>query len=390
MRVYSNFLKLVLSLAITVWVSVLSALGLAQTENPAVLTIGSKAPSLDIELWFSDREGAFKHTTDFETGKVYLVDFWATWVPATHSWMAKYADLQDRFFDDGVQVIRVTDEDEDSVADFLELDVDDESEMIYAEQALGYCLTSDPDRSVFEDYMEAAGRTKLPTVFIVGKTGIIEWLGHPQKIRRPLEAVVNDKWNREAFKKEADIKRQKKQLAIDIRKHLNAGNPQGALRIVEQRLKDAPDSKEKFMLARVRLGIMLQIDSPKLAEAFTAVAQTPGFGSYELNELAWAVVIREQSGKSVDDELVGVAMETVARAVEIARRENDDDHLGAILDTEAHLALLQGNIDRAVELQTEAVELSPRQEIQDYLDELNEKKMRGEKDGAENPAVQLP
>ena len=39
-------------------------------ELEPILTIGSKAPALDIETWFSDREGEFKQTTEFEPGKI--------------------------------------------------------------------------------------------------------------------------------------------------------------------------------------------------------------------------------------------------------------------------------------------------------------------------------
>jgi len=127
----------------------------AQTGDETILTIGSKAPALDIEVWFSDREGEFQHTTEFEPGKIYLIDFWATWATASHQWMARYSELQDRYFEKGLQIISVSDEDEDSVADFLELDVRGNAEMIYAEQTLNYCVTSDSDRSVYDDYMGA-------------------------------------------------------------------------------------------------------------------------------------------------------------------------------------------------------------------------------------------
>ena len=44
-------------------------------EEGPTLTIGSKAPELDIEHWVSDNDGAFKHIKKFEDGKVYIVNF---------------------------------------------------------------------------------------------------------------------------------------------------------------------------------------------------------------------------------------------------------------------------------------------------------------------------
>jgi len=49
-----------------------------ETEGP-MLTIGSKAPSIDVEHWVSDGNGKFKPVTEFEADKVYVVEFWATW-----------------------------------------------------------------------------------------------------------------------------------------------------------------------------------------------------------------------------------------------------------------------------------------------------------------------
>lgn len=361
-----------------------------QAQAQPLLTIGSEAPPLDIELWFSDREGEFEHTSDFEPGKIYLIDFWATWSTQSHQWMAKYADLQDRHFDDNLQIISITDEDEDSVADFLELDVNDNSGMIYAEQSLGYCLTSDPDRSVYEDYIEASQQTRIPTVFIVGKTGLIEWFGSPQKMMRPLKRVIKEKWDREQYKKDFLAHQQRQQLAMQVRKLMEAGDNDGALEAIEKMMQDAPNSENLAEMAQVRLAILMQSDSPKLSAAFSDVVKGEDLGSYRLNELAWSIVTRAQSGKKVDAELLATAAETANRAVNIARGEDDDDHLGAILDTEAHLVFLQGDLDRAIELQTEASEVSQRSDIQEYLNELlheKEKKQDSATEGDTKPTT---
>ena len=46
-------------------------------EAPS-LTVGSKAPAISIEHWISDGQGKFNPGEDFEEGKVYVVEFWAT------------------------------------------------------------------------------------------------------------------------------------------------------------------------------------------------------------------------------------------------------------------------------------------------------------------------
>ena len=52
--------------------------------------------------------------------------------------------------------------------------------------------------------MRAAGQSGIPTAFIVGKTGQVEWIGHPMTMDEPLAQVVAGDWDRAAAKAEFD------------------------------------------------------------------------------------------------------------------------------------------------------------------------------------------
>ena len=393
MRLNDNLSVFSISLVVFVLVTNLGTQAFAQSDDDAgddaILTIGSKAPALDIETWFSDREGEFEHTTTFEPGKIYLIDFWATWSPATHLWMVKYAGLQDLYFEDGLQIIRISDEDEDSVANFLELDVKGNAETIYAEWSLGYCVTADPDRSVHEDYIVAAQHANIPVVFIVGRTGLIEWLGNPTKMRKPLKEIIAGKWDRAAFGAEMLAQQRMTKMAAEVRELLQKGETEEALKLIEKMLIDTPDSKVRFEMARMRLQILLQSDGPNIAEAFQEVASGYADNPGKLNEIAWAIVTREMGGKEIASDLLEVATETAKRAVELAREELGDDNrgehlLGMILDTHAHLVFLQGDLDKALELQTEASQVNGQDDILEYLDELEKEAAKREKQQTQN------
>ncbi len=376
-----------------VLVAKLGSNGYAQTEDAAgddaILSIGSKAPALDIETWFSDREGEFEPTTSFEPGKIYLIDFWATWSPRTHPWMVKYAALQDRYIDDGLQIIRVSDEDEDSVADFLELDVKGNAETIYAEWALGYCVATDPDRSVHQDYTVAAQHTRLPVVFIVGRTGLIEWLGDPAKMQKPLKEIVDGTWKREAFGAKLLAQQRVDRMAAEVRELLQRGETEEALKLIEKMMIDAPDSKVRTEMAKLRLQLLLEMDGPNIAEAFKEVAAGYADDAYKLNEVTWPIVTRQMGGKEIPADLLDVATETAERAVKLARENAGDGGrgeqlLGMILDTHAHLVFLQGDLDKALELQTEACELNQRDDLFEYLDVLQKEAAKRKKDKSES------
>jgi thiol-disulfide isomerase/thioredoxin len=155
------------------------------------LTIGSPAPAIDIEHWFHDHEPI----TAFEAGKVYVVEFWATWCGPCVSSMPHLAEIQKKYADDLV-VISVSTEPPETIEEFLERK---KGETTFREITSAYRLATDPDRSVSNDYMRAAGQNGIPTAFLVGKTGQIEWIGHPMRMDEPVSKVIAGEWDRASF-----------------------------------------------------------------------------------------------------------------------------------------------------------------------------------------------
>jgi thiol-disulfide isomerase/thioredoxin len=154
------------------------------------LALGSKAPPIDIEHWLN------KDPVDrWEPGKVYVVEFWATWCGPCVASMPRLAELQEKYGKNLV-VIGVSDEDPDTIDEFLDKETDGKT---FREVTDSYWLTTDPDRSVYKDYMTASDSRGIPTAFIIGKAGEIEWIGHPGNIGEPIAMIFDGKWNREAY-----------------------------------------------------------------------------------------------------------------------------------------------------------------------------------------------
>ena len=154
------------------------------------LVIGSKAPPIDIEHWLNKDP-----VEKFEAGKVYVIEFWATWCGPCVASMPHLAELQEEHGNDLV-VIGVSDEDPDTIDEFLEREKDGKT---FGEITDSYWLTTDPDGSVERDYMTASDSRGIPTAFIVGKTGEIEWIGHPCNMREPIAKIIDGSWNRAVY-----------------------------------------------------------------------------------------------------------------------------------------------------------------------------------------------
>ncbi|WP_192384184.1 TlpA disulfide reductase family protein, partial [Mesorhizobium silamurunense] len=66
------------------------------------LRIGSPAPSIKVENWLRGEP-----LTSFQTGKVYIVEFWATWCGPCVDGMPHLMQLQEKYKESGVEIVGV-------------------------------------------------------------------------------------------------------------------------------------------------------------------------------------------------------------------------------------------------------------------------------------------
>ena len=350
-------------------------------QDDGVLTIGSKAPKLDIEHWMSDREGEFADFDGFEKDKVYIVEFWATWCGPCISAMPHIVETQNKYADKGVQVISVSREDLETVEKFLKKTVRGEDEKTYAELTSAYCLTTDPDASVSKDYMRAAGQGGIPTAFIVGKTGEIEWIGHPMTMDKPLEEIVGDEWDREKFA-ETFIPKQKIDLLMgSINQMARAGEFEGALKKLDEVLAGDTEAIPARALARLksmRNPIAMEVGGDVAVEAFQAMVEEAGDSTRSISRLTSRVIKLKKSGEEVDDRILAAACKAAGKAVEIAEEAGKDKATARAMDSHANLLYLCEKLEDAIAVQKKAVELSDEARIAKFLEKL-EKEMEESK-----------
>lgn len=351
---------------------------ISTTSAEELLTIGSDAPKLDIEHWVQNGNGKFKPVTSFEKGKVYIVEFWATWCGPCVQSMPHLAQLQTEYADKGVQLISVSDEDLETVEKFLDREVrkpkngeakEGEKAQTYRELTSVYCLTTDPDASTSRDYMEAAKQNGIPTSFIVGKDGKIDWIGHPMEIDTPLIAVIEDKWDRVAFGKEMKARQEAEAKMQEIFALFQGRKFKEAIKLIDEVIASTGDLQFRMMKLQI---LLASGDSDQAATYTETLFKDLADKPEVINMLAWNIYELTAQGQIKSDKLLDSALTSVEKAVQKAK----DGEKASIMDTLAHILAQKGEVAKALEVEKEAIKTATEQDkafMQKFLAELQEK-----------------
>lgn len=284
--------------------------------------VGTKAADLDIGHWLSADAAGVTPFKTFEAGKVTVLLFWASWCPNCRAALPLVASLQEQYGPRGVTFVGVSHEDEGDVRKFLA-----ESEKQPDDATRRLCLTADPDNSVHAAYMEAVDETAIPTAFVVGKQGLVEWVGHPSDLETPLRLVVEDGWDRAAF--------------IAERKSLEP---------IRARIARIMDDQQAGKTAEA-------------TAALKAYATESRQDAGTLNEIAW-LVFDLAGGKPLPGIFLAEAIAAIDTAVAL------EPNNANFLDTLAHLRALEGDLAAAIAAQQRAVDQGGAERFGDYLREL--------------------
>lgn len=284
------------------------------TEPAVTLHVGDPAPPLKLAHWVKgdSLEG-------FDRAHVYVVEFWATWCGPCKVSMPHLSELQQKF-SDSVTFVGISDEDQETVDNFFASTRPDGKTW---DEVVTYHIALDTDDDdTGNAYMRAAGQSGIPTAFVVGQDGHIEWIGHPAGIEQPLEQIVAGKWDRNLFA--SRLAKQQQQQAVVRR----------AFSLV--RSKKYEEGLELFKKL-----VDDNWDDPAFlnAAAWTAVADIPAASS----DLAWAQKVS-------------------LHAAELTHHKDP-----SVLDTVARVYYEQHQLDAAIEWQQKAADLTEDQSIRETL-----------------------
>lgn len=337
-------------------------LGWAQFGMTQDLTLGSKAPKLELKKFVKGEP-----VKGFEKGKTYVVEFWATWCGPCRATIPHLTKLQKQYKDVAFIGVAILEDDPDEVEKFVEEMGDNMDYRVALD-----LIPEDGDGgdgAMVKNWMEPSGQQGIPAAFIVNGEGQVAWLGHPGEIDEPLDKIVKGTWDltAEANKLKAIIAERKKMEAAQAKlgklyaEFEANGDPTDLLKELDTVAKLFPDRALQFSLVKLQI-----LSSPKgdVEQALTVgnslvESDEIGENSDALNNIAWMLVSPDRE-KKADPKLLKFALKVALKADNLEKNQNP-----SIADTLAKAYFDNGMLDKAVSTQERVVELLPGSGLED-------------------------
>jgi thiol-disulfide isomerase/thioredoxin len=309
----------------------------AEAQKKGKLVAGSPAPALTIEKWVKGSP-----VPALAKGKVYVIEFWATWCGPCIVSMPHLSALQKEYADEGVTVIGVTSADtRGNTLERVEKMVTDKGD------GMAYTVAWDVERTTYDAFMSAANQSGIPCSFLIDREGRVAWIGHPSWLDLPLAEVVAGTW---------DIQKGPAKVTEAIGKRneiaqLAKTDPKAALALFNEFETSFPSYAAS--LENWKFGLALQSgDSATVSSTGAKIVDKATLAKDvdTLNAVAWSIVDPEVKLEPRDLDL---ALRAAEKAVALSGEKSP-----STLDTLARVYSWKGDFQKAVELQEKAIALA--------------------------------
>jgi thiol-disulfide isomerase/thioredoxin len=157
-------------------------------EQPVVARyMGDAAPQLRVKDWIKGTP-----VTRFEKGKIYVVDFWATWCGPCVAGMPHFSELAHKYKGKATFAAVSVSEDrgtKGATPEKLKAFVDGMGDK------MDFNVASEDTAFTQHDWSEAFHQDFIPVSFVIDGQGRVAWIGNTMQVDTALQKIVNNNWD---------------------------------------------------------------------------------------------------------------------------------------------------------------------------------------------------
>ncbi len=283
---------------------------LSQFEQPA-LWFGDKAPPLTIDSWVKGQP-----VRDFESGRVYVVEFWATWCSPCIKAFPHLSELQERYADN-LTVIGVNTwerlETQELIRERIAAFVDRQG------KRMRYTVAIDTGEQTSDDWLAAANQTGIPCTFIIDQQGRLAWIGLPDNMDAPLQQILEGTYSIQDYADGVAAATVGEMALARTLRELESGDRETGFLMADVLLNDLPQAglwTRHRLVQTLARSEKIDVDEEWLIDAATSLCEeTKGQFSIMFDTLAAAYFASGDVDSAIEAQNRALRDETDQRAI---------------------------------------------------------------------------
>ncbi|MBS1946815.1 MAG: TlpA family protein disulfide reductase [Bacteroidetes bacterium] len=265
-----------------------------QDDQPPSLRLGDAAPPLRVREWLKG-----KPIEKFEKGKVYVIEFWATWCNPCKAAVPRLSKLARKYKNKAVFIGMDVYEQQVPLAyrkniNQIKAFVDSMGRRMKYNVAIG-------DSSFMETaWLKASGEQGIPKTFIINAEGIVAWIGHPMHLQEVLPKIVNNEWdtneaiakhNSDKHLEELDDSLSYKLIPYNGDPKISGdfGKPDSALLVIEELVRREPKLKYAPNMAHNTFSALLKTNQRKAYEYGKQALINPAYDEPAYSQIIYLI-----------------------------------------------------------------------------------------------------